>query len=156
MSGPPVTAADPAFPAYDAGIAEAMLATSSGDAGGGLTEFLQMAIIDVGPGHLTCSLPVTPALLNPFGALHGGVLSTVVDHVLGAVCLPVVPRGSWPATNEYKINFIAPVSGGDLCARARILALRRRSAVVQVEVTNDGRLVGVAQGTVAIVAPRVD
>jgi uncharacterized protein (TIGR00369 family) len=125
-----------------------------GDPDTGLPGFLKMTFTDVGPGYLTCELPVTEELLNPFGAAHGGVVSALVDHVLGAVCIPVVPRGSWPATTEFKLNFVAPVRPGRIVARSTIVSLSKRSAVVRIEVEGDGRLVCAAQGTVTIMAPK--
>lgn len=43
---------------------------------------------------------------------------------------------------------------GTLAATAQIASLGRRTAVVQVEVHNDGTLAGLAQGTVTVVPPR--
>lgn len=126
-----------------------------GDLGqGGLPGYLKIRTVSVEPGRVRCELPVTGELLNPFGAAHGGVVSALVDHALGAVCFPVVPRGSWPATQEFKINFTAPARTGALTADAQIVSMSRRTAVVRIDVTNEGRLVCAAQGTVAIMAPR--
>jgi uncharacterized protein (TIGR00369 family) len=123
-------------------------------AGGGLPAYLKISTTSVEPGRLTCELPVTEELLNPFGAAHGGVVSALIDHALGAVCYPVVPRGSWPATQEFKINFTAPARPGPMVAEARIVSMSKRTAIVRVDVTNGGRLVCAAQGTVAIMAPK--
>lgn len=139
------------FPTFDPTVAEAIRA-APGDQG--LMAMLAVSTVEVGPGRLVCRLPVTEQLLNPFGAAHGGVVSALADHVLGAVCLPVVPRGSWPATTEYKINFLAPAYPGDMVATAEILSLSKRMAVARVEVVNQGRTVALAQGTVTIVPPR--
>ncbi len=144
------------FPLYDPAIAEAMTSTgrSYGRFSEGLPGYLKMTISEVGPGWLTCHLPVTEELLNPFGAAHGGVVSALVDHALGAVCLPVVAPGTWPATQEFKLNFLAPVRVGLLVARSTIVSLTKRTAVVTVEIENLDRLVCTALGTVAILAPR--
>jgi acyl-coenzyme A thioesterase PaaI-like protein len=52
------------------------------------------------------------------------------------------------------LNYLAPVSAGVLEATAVIVSMTRRTAVVRVEVVNDGRAVCLAQGTVLIVAPQ--
>lgn len=127
---------------------------SANQAGGGLPTYLGIVTTSVEPGRLLCELPVTNELLNPFGAAHGGVVSALIDHALGAVCLPVIPRGSWPATQEFKLNFTAPARPGPMVADARIVSMSKRTAVVRVDVTNLGRLVCTAQGTVAIKAPQ--
>ena len=103
---------------------------------------------------MTAQLLVRADLLNPFGTLHGGVISALVDHVLGAVLYPVIEHGRWAATTEFKVNLLAAVRGGSVEARSTIVSLTRRTAVVQVEVDNDGRPCGLAQGTVLIAEPR--
>ena len=65
-----------------------------------------------------------------------------------------VERGAWAATTEFKLNLLAPAREGTLDAEARIVSLTRRTAVVQVEVANEGRLACLAQGTVPVAAPR--
>ena len=127
---------------------------SNNQTGGGLPAYLRISTTSVEPGRLICELPVTEELLNPFGAAHGGVVSALIDHVLGAVCFPVVPRGSWPATQEFKLNFLAPARPGAMVAEARIVSMSKRTAIIRVDVTNEGRLVCAAQGTVAIMAPK--
>lgn len=140
------------FEHYDEELATAMLERSVAAEGGGLPEYLGIRTTGVGPGWLEAELEVRADLLNPFGAAHGGVLSTLVDHLLGASVFPVVPRGTWPATQEFKVSFLAPVRPGTLTGRAEVVALRRSNAVVRIDCRNDGRLVGTALGTVALKA----
>jgi uncharacterized protein (TIGR00369 family) len=128
--------------------------TRSSGAAGGLPAYLQITVTSVEAGRLTCRLPVTEELLNPFGAAHGGVVSALVDHVLGAVCIPVIKPGYWPATLEFKLNFLAPARVGAMEAEATIVSMSKRTAVVRIDVTNEGRPICAAQGAVAIVPPR--
>jgi uncharacterized protein (TIGR03086 family) len=67
---------------------------------------------------------------------------------------PVMPRGWWAATTEYKVNNLAPVRDGRLRAEATIVAMTKRTSVVRIDVTNDGRLVCVAQGTCLLQEPK--
>ncbi len=145
----------PNFESYDPELAELMRSSDESVAGStGLPGYLGIRTTAVGPGTFTAEVEVRPELLNPFGAAHGGVLAGLVDHVLGAAVLPLIPRGSWPATGEFKVNFLAPVREGTLCATAEVVSLSRRTVVVRIEATNADRLVGVAQGTVAITPPK--
>lgn len=143
-----------AFPNFNEAAATGMVGSAPG-AGGGLPLYLGITMTAAEAGSVTAELEVTPELLNPFGAAHGGVLSALVDHVLGAVCIPVIPAGAWPATTEYKLNLLAPARVGTMQATSTIVTLSQRTAVVRVDVTNNGRLVGVAQGTVSVLPLRV-
>ncbi|HVW80252.1 MAG TPA: PaaI family thioesterase [Mycobacteriales bacterium] len=126
----------------------------SSDAGGGLPRYLGIHTVEVASGRLACELEVREELLNPFGSLHGGVISALTDHVLGAVLYTVISHGSWAATTEFKLNLLAPIRAGTVRAESEIIAVTKRTAVVRVEITNDGRGAGVAQGTVLIMAPK--
>jgi uncharacterized protein (TIGR00369 family) len=133
---------------YDADVAAVI--QRSDDALTGLPAYLGLRTVDVGPARMVAEVDVRPELLNPFGTAHGGVVAGLVDHVLGSVMYPVIERGQWAATTEFKVNLLTAVRGGTLRAEAIIVAMSKRTAVVQVEVTNDGRLACLAQGTVLI------
>jgi 1,4-dihydroxy-2-naphthoyl-CoA hydrolase len=141
------------FDRYDADLAATMV---SGIPVGGIPDYLGIRVTEVGPGTMSAELAVRPELLNPFGSAHGGTLAALVDHVLGAVLYPIIPRGAWAATTELKLNFLAPVRDGILVARSEVISLTKRTAVVRIDVANGDRLVGAAQGTVTISEPRVD
>ncbi len=141
----------PTLETYDPEIAEAMVSSMPLT---GIPEYLDINVTDVGPGTMTAQLEVRPELLNPFGSAHGGVLAALVDHVLGAVLYPLIPRGAWAATTELKLNFLAPIRDGILQVRSEVISLTKRTAVVRVDATNNDRLVGAAQGTVTISEPR--
>ena len=137
---------------YDAEVAEGFV--KSAGRGTGLPKYLGVDIVDVGPGTMRVEMDVFEELQTGFGNIHGGVLSAVCDHVLGCVCYPLMKKGQWAATAEFKINLLAPVSKGTITADASVISMTRTMAVVRIDVTNEGRLVGIAQGTVTIRDPR--
>jgi 1,4-dihydroxy-2-naphthoyl-CoA hydrolase len=143
----------PEFPDYDASF-HGLIRGAGENSSAGLPGYLGFRVTGVGPGQLTCELEVRDELLNPFGTLHGGVIAALVDHVLGAVLYPVIERGAWAATTEFKLNLLAAVRSGIVTAEATIVSKTKRTAVVRIDVTNDGRAAGAAQGTVTIVPPR--
>ena len=142
----------PVFDSGDSAVPELMMGGTSGMTG--IPDYLGIRTTHVGPGTMTAELDVRPELLNPFGSAHGGTLAALADHVLGAVLYPLIPRGAWAATTELKLNFLAPIRSGVLQARSEVISLTKRTAVVRIDATNDGRLVGAAQGTVTIRAPK--
>ena len=137
---------------YDADTAAAMTAGSID----GLPSYLGIRTVEVGPATMLAELDVRPELLNPFGTLHGGVVSALVDHVLGAVLYPVIKRGHWAATTEFKLNLLRPVSSGVCISVSEVISLTRRSGVARIDITNDGKSVCAAQGTVTVVLPKPD
>ena len=102
----------PEFPQYDAKVAAGL--EGAADAAGGLGGFLGIRHTEVGPGRLRAEVDVRDELMTPFGNLHGGVLAALCDHVLGTVLYPVIARGAWAATTEFKINYLAPITTGTL------------------------------------------
>lgn len=138
---------------YDPEIAETFLDTPE-TLLTGLPRYLGIEIVDVGPGTLRAEMAVKKELQTPFGSIHGGVLAVICDHVLGCVCYPLMERGAWAATTEFKLNLLAPVSGGVITADAKLVSMTRSTAVVLIEASNEGRLVCVAQGTVTIRPPK--
>lgn len=136
---------------FDEKIAKGFIGSRGG---GGLIEFLGVEITDAQPGTMTGRFEVREELLTPMGNMHGGVLSAFCDHMLGCVCYPAMKKGQWAATTEFKINLTAPVTRGQVEARAEIVNLSRTQAVVRIDVHNEGRLAAMAQGTVTIRDPR--
>jgi len=141
----------PNFEHYDDGIAKAMMRAHEGVTG--LPQYLGAKFEEFAPGRLVATMAVRPDLLTPFGTLHGGVMAGFVDHVLGCVLYPLMERGQWAATTEFKLNYLAAVRGGTLTAESTVVALTRRTAVVRVEVTNGDQLACVAQGTLLVSDP---
>jgi uncharacterized protein (TIGR00369 family) len=135
------------FPYFDAELARLAVGYREPQ---GLTNFLGIEATEITPGRMQCALEVRPDLINPFGTMHGGVVSALVDHVLGAVCIPVIPKGSWAATTEFKLNLLAPVREGTVTALAEIMSMTKSTAVVRIDITNGERPVALAQGTVTI------
>jgi uncharacterized protein (TIGR00369 family) len=119
----------------------------------GLPQYHGARLTEFGPGRLVATMAVRPELLTPFGTLHGGVMAGFVDHVLGCVLYPLMERGQWAATTEFKLNYLAAVRSGMLTAESSVVSLTRRTAVVRVEVTNGDQLACVAQGTLLVADP---
>jgi 1,4-dihydroxy-2-naphthoyl-CoA hydrolase len=136
---------------YDEKTAAALL---TGDAMDGLPAYLGIRTTEVGPGTMTAEIDIRADLLNPFGTAHGGVLASLVDHVLGAVMYPIIPRGAWAATTQMSLNLVAPAREGTMRARSEVVAMTKRTAVVRIDVTCADRTVGMAQGSVTITPPR--
>jgi uncharacterized protein (TIGR00369 family) len=140
------------FEHFDQKIADAM--SKANDAAGGLPGFLGVKFVEFGPGRLIAEMEVKPEHLTPFEIIHGGIMAALVDHVLGCVLYPLMPRGAWAATTEFKLNYLAAVKSGKLSAESTVVSMTRTTAVVRCDVTNEGRLACIAQGTLLVREPK--
>ena len=138
------------FTRFDAQIADQLL--HAANTAGALSTFLNFRHTELTAGRLVAEMDTREDLLTPFGNLHGGCLSAMVDHCLGVVFYPVIPAGSWVATTEFKLNLLRPVSTGVCVAVTDIVSLGKRSGVARIDITNGDKAVCAAQGTVTIVS----
>jgi len=141
----------PVLPEFDPAIAETFIRAS--EKVGALPGYLGVRFVQMTAGRLVASMAVREDLLTPFGTLHGGVMAGLVDHVLGCVLYPLMQRGQWAATTEFKLNYLAAVRGGTLVAESTVVSFTKRTAVVRCEVSNEEHLVCVAQGTLLVTDP---
>jgi len=144
--------ASPTFEHYDPRFAERLIAAN--EAVTGLPKYLGIRLVEFTAGRLVAEMDVREELKTPFGNLHGGVMAALVDHVLGVVAYPLMRRGQWAATTEFKLNYLAPVSAGSLRAESQVVSMTRTTAIVRVEVSNGDRLACIAQGTLLLRDPK--
>ncbi len=134
---------------FDPEIAAAMTRMNN-DADAGLAHYLGIVFDAMTPGRLDATMTVPKSVITPFGTMHGGAMAGYVDHVMGCVLYPLMGKGQWAATTEFKLNYLSAVKGGELKSTATVLSLTKRTAVVRVDVKDGDRLACVAQGTLLI------
>ncbi len=93
-------------------------------------------------GEATVEFDLRDELRNPWGILHGAVVSALVDV---ASVEAVAPAAGGPvATADITLHFLAPGRVGPVAARTRVLGRRADGVVVRVELvdrgTNDRRM----------------
>jgi len=107
-------------------------------------------------GQSRCTLEVEQRLLNPHGAVHGGVLYSMADTGMGGAMYTVMEKEELCATIEIKIVYFKAVRSGTLVCDTRIISRGRRTAALESEITNDGRLVAKASGTFSVFRAKED
>lgn len=89
------------------------------------------------------------AVVNSVGAIHGGVISTLIDVAAGAAARTGALDGVSPgATVALSINFLRAARRDALHARARVLRRTRTLCFCEVEVAGEHREEPVATGLV--------
>lgn len=89
---------------------------------------LGMTCEEIGRGSAVARLQSDSRWMRPGNILFGGVLMTLADVAIYFAILGQIGLRAMAVTNELKMNFLRPASGGDVLARARVLKLGRRIA----------------------------
>jgi acyl-CoA thioesterase len=101
-------------------------------------------------GYSQCVLEVNPDLLNPYGAVHGGVTFTMADSGMGFALVSCLEKGERCVTIETKIVYFKAVMAGTVTCDTRVINKGKRVATMESEITQDGQLVAKALGTWSI------
>jgi uncharacterized protein (TIGR00369 family) len=96
------------------------------------------------PGHAVLTLPVREEFVGDprRPALHGGVVSTLVDTTGGAAAWAALGPGESVSTVDLRVDFLEPARlAGPLRAESTLLRKGNRVCHVRTSVTQDGVLV---------------
>ncbi|MBI4493355.1 MAG: PaaI family thioesterase [Chloroflexi bacterium] len=104
---------------------------------------LGFRVVDLDEGFARLAMPASPELFQFQGAVHGGAIYSVADAAVAVALLTVSEPDEKALTIEGKVNFLAPVTGGEVIAEGRIVHKGRSIALGDVDVrrASDGRLV---------------
>ncbi|KQL45609.1 PaaI family thioesterase [Brevibacillus choshinensis] len=91
-------------------------------------------------------IPLTVFMHNSGGAVHGGILATLIDSVMGSLINRSLPPEEYAVTTELKINYLRPGKGEKLRAEATFLH-RGQTLVVMEGSVYDDRNKRIAHGT---------
>lgn len=118
---------------------------------------LGIRLESVEPGKVSAVLDVkgTQKHNNPLGFLHGGVIASLSDHVMGLALLSTLPDDEAFTTIELKVNYLRGVKkDGTIRAVGKVLKAGRTIAVVESDVFDDtGELIGRVVSTCLRVRP---
>ncbi len=103
---------------------------------------------DVGVGGARCRICLDGKHLNPHGSLHGGVMFTLLDLVMGLATNTHLDEGEMCATSEIQIRYLRPVFEGTVEAIATVLYAGARLVHLEAKAANEaGEIVAAATGS---------
>jgi 1,4-dihydroxy-2-naphthoyl-CoA hydrolase len=104
------------------------------------------------PDDARVRLPIRDELRQPFGLMHGGVMSTLVESVCSkATAGAVWDQGMAAMGQSIDVNFIRPVTEGAVEVRAKARHRGRTTWIWDCEVLNDeGKLCALSRMTIAV------
>jgi uncharacterized protein (TIGR00369 family) len=108
-----------------------------------------MRVTDLTPGRVRLEIELAEKHLQPFGIVHGGVYSSLVDAAGFWACYTLSAEGAGMTTVELKLNYLAPIQSGKMIGLGESIKVGRNLALGQARVESDqGQLL--AHGTVTL------
>ena len=101
-------------------------------------------------GYTQSKIEVNDKLFNPHGVLHGGIIYAMADTGMGGALYPLLAENELCATVEVKINYFKPVTSGNIVCDTKVIHKGKKIAVMESEISNNGKLVAKAMGTYSI------
>ncbi len=108
---------------------------------------LGMSLVYVGPGTVGMNMTVEPQYTTIKGRLHGGIISSLLDDVMGWSYNTLGKFGN--VTVDMNLNYFSPVfEGTEIIAEGSIVHAGRTIAVTEGTLSDSGgRLIAKSRGT---------
>jgi len=115
-------------------------------------ELLSMKLVDAGVGYSSVEIDLAQKHLQPFGMVHGGVFSAIIDAAaFWAVYPGIEDPTAGMTTVDLKLNYLAPAASGKLIARGSQIKLGRTLGYAEAEVLDEaGKILAHGTSTVII------
>jgi len=114
---------------------------------------LQFGITAVEPGRVEFTCVPDESAYNPIGAIHGGLICTLLDSVTACAIHSTLPQGKGYTSIEIKVNYLKAVrlSSGPLTATGTVVKAGSRVGFTEGVVTDAaGAVVATASSTLLV------
>ncbi|SIT30377.1 PaaI family thioesterase [Achromobacter sp. MFA1 R4] len=104
-----------------------------------MNDTMNMTLVEADSGWVVFMGIPEPRHCNPFGTVHGGWFSTLLDSALGCSIQSALPEGRTYTTVELSVNIVRPAtpSSGPLRAAATLIHSGRQIATAQARVEDE-------------------
>ena len=119
-----------------------------------ITTHFDFRIVSVEVGEVVFSCTPDESAYNPIGVVHGGLVCTLLDSVLGCAVQSTLLSGVGYTSIELKVNYLRAVhsTSGELSARGRVTKPGRRIAFAEGDICDAaGKLIATATGSCLVV-----
>ena len=114
---------------------------------------MQFGVVSAEPGRVVFACQPDESAYNPIGAIHGGLVCTLLDSVTGCAIHSTLPQGKGYTSVEIKVNYLKAVrlSSGQLTATGTVVKSGSRVGFAEGVVTDaSGAVVATATSTLLI------
>ncbi len=114
-------------------------------------QLISLRIPEIKWGAARVHLTVEEKHLQPWGRVHGAVYAALVDVAAFWAVYTQIPEGTGLTTAELKLNYLAPVSSGELICRGRAIKVGKTLSLGEASVY-DGTDRLLSHGTATLIA----
>jgi uncharacterized protein (TIGR00369 family) len=114
---------------------------------------MNFAITEVGDGEVRFTTVPDESVYNPIGMVHGGLVCTLLDSVMGCAVHTTLPAGVGYTSIEIKVSYLRPVHAhsGEIVAHGWVTKPGRRVAFAEGDVRDgDGKLLASGSSSLLI------
>jgi uncharacterized protein (TIGR00369 family) len=114
---------------------------------------MRFAIVSADPGRVVFTCRPDESAYNPIGAVHGGLVCTLLDSVTGSAMHSMLPQGKGYTSVEIKVNYLKAVrlSSGLLTATGTVVKAGSRVGFAEGVITDaSGAVVATATSTLLV------
>src|SRR6185503_6029790 len=118
-----------------------------------IAQLLQFDLVEADPGRVVFTCTPDASAYNPIGAVHGGLVCTLLDSVAGCALHSTLPQGKGYTSLEIKVNYVKAVrvGRGPLSATGTVVKSGSRVGFTEGVVTDaDGAVVATATSTLLV------
>jgi uncharacterized protein (TIGR00369 family) len=113
---------------------------------------LQIRLEQIDTGFARFRMPFRKELTQAYGVVHGGAIASLADTAVAFALMTIIQPGERVTTAEFKINFFAAVTDGEMVGEARVVHAGKRLVSADMEVKGqDGTLIAKGIATYAII-----
>ena len=104
-----------------------------------ICELIGFTFKEFGDGLAIMTLRPDESHSNPMATVHGGVIATLLDSVMGCAVHTLLPAGPGYTTLEFKVNFLKPLKFTDAAVDAigSVIHSGRRTALAEGKLIDD-------------------
>lgn len=109
-------------------------------------------VLEVGENFISGRLPVSNAVRQPYGIVHGGAIAALAESLTSmATARAVMEQGKIAMGQELNVSFMRPITKGHVNAYCRLRRRGRTAWNWEIEVNDDdGRLCALLRATIAV------
>ncbi|MBB6626162.1 PaaI family thioesterase [Nocardioides sp. KIGAM211] len=118
-----------------------------------ISGLVQMGLVSVEPGRVVFTCLPDESAYNPIGAVHGGLVCTLLDSVAGCALHSTLPQGKGYTSVEIKVSYLKAVraTSGTLTAVGTVVKAGSRVGFTEGVVTDaSGAVVATATSTLLV------